>query len=543
MIRDNLDGGGNIPINPSIVVRRTAAIGDSVAASVVADKLIEQGFEVEWQTHNIIHGVMRRHPRISKVTDSGGFCHVNLDRAYEDHPARKSRHFFDFFLESANRQLSKLGINLGPPLNCRPRLRVNEASRAATLQKFAHYQRPWTFICPRSDTYNVRQVPDGVWLEAADELPGTKFWVGRHPAPANIVDLKCAHFENVMDLMLVADLLITVDTGPMHVAAAMGIPVLAIGQSSSPELHLGDQSDFMTIGPSLDCLNCQKNLCPINVDIPPCQNVDPKLIASWAKMRLMAGESVSAVIPIFRPSGPMLNRCLEAVLPQVREVIITRERAGIIPVDIMKHPKIRHVMKDATGIGFGRNVNFGVRHSTGKYVLVLNDDLYLAPDAVSKMMEVMKPSVGVVGHLTRYPDGTIYHAGKPRSKDGGIGFPHIDLRQIHHTIREPMEMENTNGASILFRRQAYYDAAGYDEEFQFYAEDDDICLKVRMAGWKLWYTPLATGIHDEHQETKKVSGINEIMQTSNRRFGKKWAEYFRHNRNNRGIGNFNYLKR
>lgn len=532
--------------NSHIIVRRSLAIGDALAASVVADKLIEQGLSVHYQTHPVSHSMMRLHPKLSGVSKPNGFCHVNLDGAYEYHPERTVRHMSEFFMFAANQQLAGMGINLGDAVNCRPRLVVPDSQRESVKASLAQHPKPWIFICPRSHTYNVRQIPADIWSTAASEFKGTAFWLGLDEPPSNIVDLHTRRIEEVISWLSVADLLVTVDTGPMHIAAALSVPIVAICQSSSPELHLSNQCDFLTIKPpALDCLNCQLIKCPVNESEPPCRIIDPHQIASWVNRQLKStqAEEISAVIPIFRPSAEMLNRCIEAVLPQVSEVVTTRERMGILPQGVKQDPKIRHVVKNEDGIGFGKNVNFGVRQSHGKYVLVLNDDVYLAPNAVVKLMQVMKPKVGVIGHLTRYPNGTIYHAGKPRDPNGGIGFPHIDLGKKEHTIRHALEMENTNGASLLFRRKAFFEADGYDEAFKFYAEDDDICMKLRLAGWQVWYTPHATGVHDSHQETKHLQGINQIMQQSNQRFADKWREYFKHNKGNQGLGNFNYLKK
>lgn len=222
-------------------------------------------------------------------------------------------------------------------------------------------------------------------------------------------------------------------------------------------------------------------------------------------------------------------------------MIVTKEAAGVVPTGTITDPKIRHVSHRQNGLGFGRNVNFGFRHTNSPYVLVLNDDVYLDEGAVKWMGTVMGEKTGIVGHLTRYPDGTIYHAGKPRAQNGGIGFPHIDYRKHDPTIKTPVEMENTNGASILVRREAFYEIGGFDESYLFYAEDDDIAMRMRLNGWKIMYTPHATGIHDEHQETKKLPNMMVIMEESNRRFGQKWHRYFEHNRNNAGLGNFDYL--
>lgn len=527
----------------SLIVRRTAAIGDSIAASVVADKLVQEGFEVTWQTHPMIQPIMKLHPKLKEVTTPAGYATINLDGVYEKSTHRKTRHFHEFFIAGANYHLRQFGITLSEK-NCRPRLEVPEQTLKVLERNFAQYERPWTFICPRSEYYNVRQVPEGIWFDVAPMIPGTKFWIGKHPAPAGFVNLGYANLQVLAGWLKLCDLLITTDTGPMHIANAVGTPVLAIGQSSSPELHLSDQTDFLTIQPSLDCLNCQENICPKNQWKPPCQEVPANLIAANANRKLLqkSQHEISAVIPIFRPSSKMLNRCLEAVLPQVNEVITTRERDGILPQGVIRHSKLKHVVKNRAQIGFGRNVNFGFRHTKGRYVLVLNDDVYLDPNAVARMMQCMREGVGIVGHLTRYPDGTIYHAGKVRQPGPGIGFPHIDLRKRENTIKQPMEMENTNGCSMLIRREAFYDAGCFDEEFQFYAEDDDLCMRIRLAGWKIMYTPYATAIHDEHQETRNIGGIDLIRHQSNARFGKRWAQYFLHNADNRGLGNFDYLK-
>lgn len=548
MIRTDVNQGGNAAhLNGSdLIIQRIAAFGDVVASTIVVDKLHDLGFSVGFASHPSMFPILKRHPRINNVLEANRIApHIRLDGAYEKSPYRRTVHFYELFIRTANEQLASRGINIGKALNCRPRLYVHPKATEILRKRLASYPKPWIFICPRSDSYRARQIPDHIWEKAASKMPGTKFWIARGQAPKGIVNLQVGGMDDIINFLTLADLLVTVDTGPMHIANAIGKKVLAICQSSNPELHLSDQTDFFTIAPKLDCLNCQENTCPLNAFLPPCQTVDPELISAWTadRLRSMLTEEISAVIPIFRPDASMLNRCLEAVLPQVSEIVVTRERGGIVPRGTISDPKIRHVVKPAEKIGFGRNVNFGFRHTKGKYVLVLNDDVYLAPDAVAHMMDVMKPDVGIVGMLLRYPDGTIYHAGKLRQPgSGGIGFPHVDLRKTEPTIKTPMEMENTNGASFLIRRDAFYDAGGYDEEFQFYAEDDDLCMKIRLAGWKLMYTPFATGIHDEHRETRKIKDINFIMRQSNQRFGQKWGTYFKHNANNPGLGNFNYLK-
>jgi len=524
-----------------LTVRRTAAVGDSLAASVVVEKLADQGYQVIYQTHPNNFCVLRRHRAISLLEHPVKKPDIDLDGCYEHDHGRREKHFHRMFLEAANRQLQRTGINLGKPINCKPKLVVWEHERKGTRLRLEQFPRPWIFVCPRSDAWAARQVPNWIWSSVAEQLPGTKFWLGTIDAPPHFEDLRVRHLDLVIHYLAVADLFISVDTGPLHIAAALNVPTLALGQSSSPELHLNDQCDFQTIWPhNLNCLNCQKNICPIKEYQPPCQDFDPAAIVSAAKLRLesLNGGKVSAVIAVYRPEAQVLNRCLEHVLPQVDEVVVCRDTAGSFPGPAIQHPKIRYIVKNDSDLGYGRKANYGVRHAHGEFVLLLNDDVDLAPDAVQKMKNEMVPGVGIVGQLLRYPGGQLQHAGKLRDPSGGIGYGHIDHQRFDPTIKEPREMENVCGASMLIRRKAFFEADCYPEDIYLYTEDDHINLAIRQKGWRVIYTPLATGIHHEHLSTKQTPNIIKIMNESNAIFGQRWGWYFHKNKDNRGLGVF-----
>jgi GT2 family glycosyltransferase len=202
--------------------------------------------------------------------------------------------------------------------------------------------------------------------------------------------------------------------------------------------------------------------------------------------------TVSAVIPVVKDS-PRLDKAIAAVRGQVNEVVISgdgkfngsRNGCNTFP-------------GDGTRTGFGATCNRGARYSTGEWILFLNDDCYLAPDAVSKMFEVATSGVAAVGCLTRYPDGTIYHGGTRRQ---GSNFGHIDHGKTVASITKPTEMEFVNFAAALVRRSAFYEVGAFDSRFDCYSEDADLCLKLREAGWKVVYQPHATGIHEEGKST------------------------------------------
>ena len=229
------------PVNRrTITVRRTAALGDVLASTVVAHKLMDLGYDVSFQAHPSAHCILRRViPPLHAIMEPAGNPQVNLDGAYETDPKRQSKHFAEMFVERTNLQLGPQNIRIENWKNFAPRMEVTEAERRQALNVFKNHPRPWVLICPRSNTWANRTVPDRIWQAAASQMIGTKFWLGIHgPAPGGIVDLQCRHFDTAIGYLAAADLLVSTDTGPMHVAAALGTPVVAIQQSSSPELHL-----------------------------------------------------------------------------------------------------------------------------------------------------------------------------------------------------------------------------------------------------------------------------------------------------------------
>jgi GT2 family glycosyltransferase len=527
-------GGGNVEFSRTVktplIVRRTAAIGDALCASIVAQKLQQMGYHVRYQTHRDIHCVFRRHPEINDVSVPGGAPDVDLDGAYETMVDRQNRHFHDMFFEVAGRQLAKRGIALGNANNLTPRLVVAPEARERASRAFGDHLRPWVIISPRSNSYNVRQVADAVWVEVAPKINGTCFWMGTTPAPPGTVDLTARHLDNIIEWIGAADLVVSVDTGPLHIAAALRTPLVAIEQSSSPQLHLSDLIDYTSVQGTLDCLNCQKNICPKNQHLPPCQYLDASIIAKAVNDRLSQKGKVSCIISTFNAPVGRLNKCIASVINQVDEVIVTKEKNAIIPPGATTHPKVRYVSSRFSKLGYGKNMNFGARHSSGEFLWFLNDDCYPAADCREKMMEVMTDGVGMVGHLLRYPNGQICHAGKFRNP-GMRGWGLFDNRQWHNTVKEPIQMENVTGTSVLVRREAFYGCGAFDEDFFLYAEDDAFALAMGQAGWKIMYTPHAMATHDEAATTSKFKEFLPWVQAGNATLERKWGWWLDKNKN------------
>lgn len=262
-----------------VIVRRSAALGDVIAATIVADRLDEMGYNVVFQSYPFYHAALRYHPRIIEYQDIIQNCHVNLDNAYEQHPRKHVLCFHEIFIQTANQQLESHGIQI--PMNLKPpRLYVLPQYRREAEAICNGLPRPWVMINPRSINWTHRTVQPHVWEQAARMMDGTKFWIGLDPCPSGIVDLQVRHVDRLVHFISCADLVVTVDSGPAHIAAALQVPLVVMNQSINPELTVGKHVNLTCVTASgVTCTNCQHIRCPINGDYPPCQAINPDYLA------------------------------------------------------------------------------------------------------------------------------------------------------------------------------------------------------------------------------------------------------------------------
>ncbi len=164
-----------------------------------------------------------------------------------------------------------------------------------------------------------------------------------------------------------------------------------------------------------------------------------------------------------------------------------------------------------TNEGYAAACNRGIRVSSGDFVLILNPDTVVAPDALTHALAFMHghPDAGAAG--ARMTDGN----GKflPESKRGfpspmtslfrlsGLGrlFPRSPLFNAyylgHLPEKETCRADILTGAFMLLRRKALDDAGLFDTSFFMYGEDIDLSWRIRKAGWFNYYLPDVHIVH------------------------------------------------
>lgn len=186
---------------------------------------------------------------------------------------------------------------------------------------------------------------------------------------------------------------------------------------------------------------------------------------------------VSIEIPVFK--GGWLIPCIESVLRQTSpdwNLSLLWDGGDELSKKILEkvaaldHPRIRVHFAENRGIARARA--FLTAHSTGEWILPVDDDDVLDPEAVARFLEAAKarPWSGII----RARRGFIDHEGQP--VDMPDWFPFERRLFEHGMVTDLMN----HAHPYLIRRSAFDRTTGWEgfEDFFFAGEDCDIFVKL-----------------------------------------------------------------
>ena len=159
-----------------------------------------------------------------------------------------------------------------------PRLQVDQAAAEQAMQalRMGEKQKPVLALCPGAEYGPAKRWPEKYYADLASHKmdQGWHVWLfgsaKDQPVCAEIIERAGGGVDlsgrtslaQAVDLLSLADAVVSNDSGLMHVAAALDRPLVAIYGSSDPGFTppLNKRSQVVTLG--LDCSPCFKRECP-----------------------------------------------------------------------------------------------------------------------------------------------------------------------------------------------------------------------------------------------------------------------------------------
>jgi len=173
-------------------------------------------------------------------------------------------------------------------------------------------------------------------------------------------------------------------------------------------------------------------------------------------------------------------------------------------------------------LGYAGNNNVGVRAAMAQeadWVFVLNEDTNLAPDCLEQLVVIGEsdPHIGIVGPM-------VYHHDEPtiiQSAGGALGSDwnsrHLGQNEADTgQFPKPHDVEWISGCAILVRRQVIEQVGALDDEFFYYWEEVEWCLRARERGWRIVHIPQAKLWHKGVQRNYRPKPSVVYYATRNR---------------------------
>lgn len=239
---------------------------------------------------------------------------------------------------------------------------------------------------------------------------------------------------------------------------------------------------------------------------------------------------VSIIIVNFN-TKELLDKCIESIYSECNgnnyEIIVVDNNSDddSIKMIIEKYPEVITVKNDKN-YGFGKANNIGVRHSNGKYLLLLNSDTIVKNNIVDNFLSFYKKNslnsnIGCLGAWLYNIDNNITNSiGHFPSKRGVIN-DYINIIFKRNTIINPenlyrdekyTEVEYITGALLFFEKSIFLKFNGFDEEFFMYYEETDLQYRMSIDSFKRIIINGPKVIHLEGQ-SPNISNRKRIIYT------------------------------
>lgn len=204
-----------------------------------------------------------------------------------------------------------------------------------------------------------------------------------------------------------------------------------------------------------------------------------------------------------------LNDCAGDIVNQII-VVDNASEDGTTDAIRQTHPEVT-IITNQDNLGFAYACNQGAEAGTGEYLLFLNPDLEIDPEAIGCLVAVARSTrkAGLVAGRLRYPDGafqancrnfpTVLNLLFSRgSVMGRLLLSRLSSHAGFYTLPDydcVTEVPAVAATMALIKRDLFKRMKGFDRRFFLYMEDTDLSLRLHYAGFVNLVVPEAGGVH------------------------------------------------
>ena len=235
---------------------------------------------------------------------------------------------------------------------------------------------------------------------------------------------------------------------------------------------------------------------------------------------------ISVVIVSFN-TRDLLRKCvatLESEVGNIASETIVVDNAstdGSADMIATEFPQVR-LIRSPVNLGFGAANNRAFRRARGRYVVLLNTDAFVRPDALRRAVAHMDATseAALGGGRLVCPDDSWQPSARmfPSFLNdllniSGLAARYPRSRFLGRADRtwadsaQPAAVDWVPGAFSIIRRDVLEQIGYFDERFFLYYEEIDLCRRIKSYGYEVWYWPDVVVVHLGGESSKTVSEV------------------------------------
>ena len=224
----------------------------------------------------------------------------------------------------------------------------------------------------------------------------------------------------------------------------------------------------------------------------------------------------------------------------LKKLSFAPQKWQVIIVDNNSHtPETKRVLNDyknqpnftiifnKKNIGFARAVNQAAQLAKGKYLLLLNPDLFITPDQIKKLLDFARKhqKVGAVAPALISVDNRIQASVYPLPSLWGaikefiLGFKGNYSPYLPPQNR-PTKVPAVVGACLLIPTSVFRRVGGLNSRYFLYFEDLEFCQNLQRLGLSIWYLPHLRIKHYLGESGKRKETTKLLNQSAQLYFGR-----------------------
>ena len=195
---------------------------------------------------------------------------------------------------------------------------------------------------------------------------------------------------------------------------------------------------------------------------------------------------------------------------------------------IERHVKGLRLIRNAGNAGFLLATNQGIAAARGRYVLMLNNDVIVPPNALQRAMQRLErdAGIGAVGGKIVRTHGQLQEAGCILFSNGsslGYGRDADPFDPQYDFVRD---VDYCSGVFLMLPRGVLAELGGLDADYApAYYEETDLCVRIWKRGLRVVYDPNVVIIHLEFGSSRNPDAPRALMRRNRDVFVEKHREW------------------